>query len=167
MSARMPQKPFSGDLDKHPVLTVSWDDIRNPDGFCEWASDVAGFKLTLPTEERWEYAARGGKDALLYPWGNDFDRSKLWCSDYWYEDYPAVGKDPVDRRKSKARCVRGGSWSAAIRSSSGALIVSGSSQLTGTTSSVFVFPQDRSSILFCGAVFNGPFSGSGLCLWLL
>ena len=110
MSARMPQKPFSGDLDKHPVLTVSWDDIMNPDGFCEWASDVAGFKLTLPTEARCEDAARGGKDALLYPWGNDFDRSKLWCSDYWYEDYPAVGKDPVDRRKSKARCVRGGSW---------------------------------------------------------
>ena len=65
----------------HPVENVSWEDIMNPGGFCEWASKNAGFKLTLPTDAQWEYAARGGKDGLEYPWGNKFDKSCLWCSD--------------------------------------------------------------------------------------
>jgi formylglycine-generating enzyme required for sulfatase activity len=65
------------------VVKVSWNDIMGVDGkggFCAWASDIAGFRLTLPTEAQFEYAARGGKDDLQYPWGNTFDRSKLWCS---------------------------------------------------------------------------------------
>ena len=49
-------------------------------GFCAWASDIAGFRLTLPAEARFEYAARGGRSGLQYPWGNSFDDSKLWCS---------------------------------------------------------------------------------------
>ncbi len=80
-SVEMPYKPDWGYLDNHPVVNVSWEDIMNPGGFCEWANDVAGFKLTLPTDAQWEYAARGGKDGLEFPWGNDFDRSKLWCSE--------------------------------------------------------------------------------------
>ncbi len=79
-SVRMPPKPKWGYLDDHPVVNVSWEDIMNPGGFCEWASDVTRFNLTLPTDAQWEYAARGGKAGLEYPWGNDFDRSKLWCS---------------------------------------------------------------------------------------
>ena len=77
---RMPEKPEWGYLDNHPVVNVSWNDIMDPGSFCEWASGVAGFKLTLPTIAQWEYAARGGKDSMDYPWGNDFDMSKLWCS---------------------------------------------------------------------------------------
>ena len=76
---RMPDKPDWGYLDDHPVVFVSWNDIMDPGGFCEWASGVAGFRLTLPSDAQWEYAARGGKDGLEYPWGNDFDASKLWC----------------------------------------------------------------------------------------
>ena len=49
-----------------------------------------------------------------------------------------------------------------IRTASGALGVAGSSQVAGSTSSASVFPQDRSRILFSGAVEYGPFSGSGL-----
>jgi hypothetical protein len=55
--------------------------------------------------------------------------------------------------------VRG---STSIRTSSGALIVSGSAQLAGATTTAFVFPQDRVRILFSGAAFSGPFAGSGL-----
>ena len=79
-TVRMPYKPEWGYSDDHPVVNVSWEDIMKSGGFCEWASGVAGFKLTLPTDAQWEYAARGGKDGLQYPWGNDFDDSKLWCS---------------------------------------------------------------------------------------
>ena len=77
-SVRMPEDPFWGYSDDHPVVNVSWEDIMDPGGFCEWASDVAGFKLTIPTDAQWEYAARGGLDGLDYPWGNEFDESKLY-----------------------------------------------------------------------------------------
>jgi formylglycine-generating enzyme required for sulfatase activity len=75
--------PDWGNLDTHPVVGVSWNDIMGSDGkggFCAWASDVAGVKVTLPTEAQWEYAAIGGETRKEFPWGNKFDDSKLWCS---------------------------------------------------------------------------------------
>ena len=80
---KMPNSPDWGWIDDHPVVNVSWNDIMGTDGksgFCAWASVVAGFRLTLPTEAQFEYASRGGQSGLEYPWGNTFDDSKLWCS---------------------------------------------------------------------------------------
>ena len=79
----LPKAPDWGLLDDHPVVHVSWNDIMGVDGkggFCAWASDIAGFRLTLPTEAQFEYASSGGQSGLVYPWGNSFDDSKLWCS---------------------------------------------------------------------------------------
>ena len=79
----LPEAPGWGLLDDHPVVNVSWVDIMGSDakgGYCSWASDIAGGRLTLPTEAQFEYAARGGQSGLEYPWGNTFDRNKLWCS---------------------------------------------------------------------------------------
>jgi sulfatase modifying factor 1 len=82
-------KCFEGELfgwgwnDDHPVVNVTWNDIMGSDGkggFCAWASDIAGFRLTLPTEAQFEYAARGGQSGLIYPWGDTFNGRKLWCS---------------------------------------------------------------------------------------
>ena len=83
-------------------------------GFCAWASDIAGFRLTLPTEAQWEYAARGGQDGLQYPWGNTFDRSKLWCSGIKYGDAgktsPVVRSSNIYRNAFGLTDMSGNVW---------------------------------------------------------
>ena len=49
-----------------------------------------------------------------------------------------------------------------IRTSSGALIVTATSQMAGATASVFVCAQGRARILFSVAAVSGPFAATGL-----
>ena len=50
-----------------PVTSVNWFDAVE---FCRWLSAGWGLAVRLPTEAEWEFAARGGAEQKLYPWGD-------------------------------------------------------------------------------------------------
>ena len=52
-----------------PVVNVSFDDAT---AFAGWRSRRDRVTYRLPTEDEWEFAARNGERADLYPWGMDW-----------------------------------------------------------------------------------------------
>jgi formylglycine-generating enzyme len=94
---RRPEGPGSHVEDRlrHPVVHVSWHDAA---AYAAWAGRM------LPTEVQWEYAARGGLEQKLYPWGDELTPDGRHLCNVWQGEFPLrdTGEDgyagtcPVD-----------------------------------------------------------------------
>ena len=73
-----PQSDLDGRLD-HPVVHVSWNDAK---AYCAWAGK------RLPTEAEWEYAARGGLEGKVFPWGDELEPAGVHRMNVWQGDFP-------------------------------------------------------------------------------
>lgn len=74
----------------HPVVLVSHDDAL---AYAAWLGTVTGRRWRLPSALEWEKAARG-TDGRAFPWGEDWDPTRLNSHDAGSFDTLPVGTFP-------------------------------------------------------------------------
>jgi len=113
-------------LPNHPAVNVSWNDATE---FCTWLSSQLKFKIRLPKEAEWEWAARSARPDFEYPWGPVWIDGRANTREAKLAEATAVGMYPqgdslqgisdlagnvwewcAEDVKKEYRALRGGSW---------------------------------------------------------
>jgi formylglycine-generating enzyme len=88
-------------LKRHPVVHVSYEDAL---AYEAWAGKE------LPTEIEWEYAARAGRPATTYAWGEEFTRRDRRMANTWNGQFPWQNLDRRHERTSPVGSYPGNAW---------------------------------------------------------
>ena len=76
-----------------PIVGIAWEDAAS---YCEWVSEQTGERYELLTEAQWEYACRGGSEAL-YCFGDNEEK----LGDYaWYNKNAGSKVQPVGKKQA-------------------------------------------------------------------
>jgi formylglycine-generating enzyme required for sulfatase activity len=85
---------------RQPVTGVDWTDAKS---YADWAHK------RLPTEEEWEFAARGVPGSL-YPWGNEWRSNSANAGDSSAQRLMDVGSYPNGKTSSGVMDLIGNAW---------------------------------------------------------
>ncbi|HLY31696.1 MAG TPA: SUMF1/EgtB/PvdO family nonheme iron enzyme [Ktedonobacterales bacterium] len=89
-----------------PVDNLSWQDAV---AYATWLAQVTGQPWRLPTEAEWEKAARG-TDGRIYPWGDQWDKTRANTYDGGPGHTTPVGSYPNGASPYGAQDMAGNVW---------------------------------------------------------